>query len=168
MRAEGMAADAVESPMLDPRLHHYLEDRASRAVRELIDASTIQVWKECEMPGAGGYLLCLSTVIAWHRRFEQAGIPAVQLGRALDTSTWVEAGGYRLRSGAVLDHHFLSVGPELALFDPTAGQSAIAADGPVRIEAYTIHDGTSFLEWRRKQFGGQRHATPLATDNSGG
>jgi hypothetical protein len=79
---------------------------------------------------------------------ESAGILHDQLGRQLILGQ-AEAGGYQLPSGEVVDHHFLAVGDELALFDPTPGSTHIGHTAGVPIDCYLAADGTPFTAWRR-------------------
>lgn len=58
------------------------------------------------------------------------------------------SGGYELATGEVVDHHFLAVGAELALFDPTAGSAHIGHTADVSLNRYIVADGTPFPEWR--------------------
>ncbi len=116
---------------------HFLEGRASPAVRNLISQHARRVWEIARNPEN-----CLEMSIHWLRVFEGARVYSVMLGR----SGGSDAGGYRLSDGIITDHHFLAVGAERALFDPTAGQ--FRADGLPALDRYLVHDGRSFAEWR--------------------
>jgi hypothetical protein len=49
----------------------------------------------------------------------------------------------------------LAVGPNRALFDPTASQ--LCGDGPVTLDRYLVDDVTPFPRWREEQ----GHVRPL-------
>lgn len=100
--------------------------------------------------GAGN---CLAAVGVWAPCLRARGVRCEQLGRQLILGM-AEAGGYRQTTGEVVDHHFLAVGDELALFDPTAGSAHIGHTTDMPLDRYLVADGTSFPEWRRLQFGG--------------
>ena len=135
---------------IDYRQHHFLEPRASLEVTELIDSRSRAVWDACTSPGADGALNCLSVRNYWLMEFERAGVACEPHGRGADITVGCEGGGYR-EDGAMRDHHFLVVGRERALFDPTAGQ--FGEPGSARLEDYFVLDllrrrEVCFLEWR--------------------
>jgi hypothetical protein len=50
-----------------------------------------------------------------------------------------------------LPHHWLAIGMELFLFDPTAAQ--FAALGVSSLDRYLVSDGRTFEEWRQARLG---------------
>lgn len=128
---------------------HFLEPVASQPVRDLISRIAGRVWAELNQPGMG-LDNCLAAVGVWARELRAAGIPHEHLGRQLILGK-PEIGGYQLPTGEVVDHHFLAVGDELALFDPTAGSDHIRHRADMPLDRYLVADGTPFPEWRRLQ-----------------
>lgn len=129
---------------------HYLEATAANAVRAFVEASAEEVWQELSLAGMGGPDNCLTAVNLWARRMRNADIPFEQLG-SQTTIGLPFAGGYRLTGGQVVDHHFIAVGAELALFDPTAGSRHIGHSADMSLDRYVVADGTPFPEWRRRR-----------------
>lgn len=127
--------------------HHYLEPGTPSTISTLINARAAVVYAQRSQPGAGGYLTCLGTVLAWHGELQAAGIHVDQLGRATDNRTWHTGGGY-LRPGEAepSDHHWLAVGDCLWLFDPAA--SNIESNCSPDVSRYIAFDGRPFPEWR--------------------
>ena len=126
---------------------HYLEPVATYSVRMFIRQRAARVWEELSQPGMG-VDNCLAACAVWARELASAGIPNEQLGRQLILGQ-PEAGGYQLPSREVVDHHFLAVGDELALFDPTAGSTHIGHSAERQLDCYLTADGTPFTAWRR-------------------
>jgi hypothetical protein len=134
--------------------YHFLEPVASERVRAFIGEIAATAWAELTQPGMG-VDNCLAAVGVWARHLQGARIPHEHLGRQL-TLGKPEAGGYQLPTGEVVDHHFLAVGDELALFDPTAGSEHIGHRADLSLDRYLVADGTTFPEWRRSRFGQAR------------
>jgi hypothetical protein len=66
--------------------------------------------------------------------------------------TWHVGGGYLVPGDTELrDHHWLAIGMELFLFDPTAAQ--FAASGALSLDHYIVSDGRTFEAWRRARLG---------------
>lgn len=131
----------------DPCRYHFLEPGMAREHVAFISDRAPVVWERLSAPGGGGPLVCLSAVNVWAAEFRGAGVVAIPLGRTLDTSTWVEGGGYRLSGESVpRDHHWLAIGDENSLFDPTGAQ--FAPFGGPQLVNYIVADGRSFVAWR--------------------
>jgi len=125
----------------DGTQHHFIEDRASADVRSVIAGRRFVVWARMRSPDN-----CLEATGFWYMEFRAAGVPCVPLGRG----SLSDAGGYlRSDDGGVDVHHFLAVGPERALFDPTASQ--FHDDGPITLDRYLVYDGTPFPRWREEE-----------------
>lgn len=138
----------------DSKRLHFLEAIASGRVRAVVNDDASAVWAELSRPGMGGVDNCLAAVGLWAPRFLAKGVRCEQLGRQL-TIGIAEEGGYRLPTGKVVDHHFLAVGEELALFDPTAGSTHIGHLTDMPLDRYLVADGTPFPEWRRRWLEGK-------------
>lgn len=126
---------------------HFLEPIASNSIRLFLGQTAGRVWDELSQPGMG-VDNCLAASAVWARELGSVGIPHDQLGRQLILGQ-PEAGGYQLASGEVVDHHFLAVGDELTLFDPTAGSTHIGHSAERQLDCYLTADGTPFTAWRR-------------------
>jgi hypothetical protein len=131
----------------NPERLHLLEPVASQPVRDFIQATAEAVWVELSQPGMG-VDNCLAAVGVWARYLRGVGIPHIQLGRHLMLGQ-AETGGYQLPSGELVDHHFLAVGEERALFDPTAGSDHINHSTDMPLDRYLVADDIPFPEWRR-------------------
>lgn len=136
--------------MTDIASPHFLEDRASSEVRSLISDRRSRVDALLLRPGGGGLLNCLSATGLWTQQFAMAGIRAIHLGQSTDTTIGRTRGGYLMPGEAELrDHHWLAVGDNLALFDPTAAQYSDL--GPPSLARYVTFEGRPFEDWRRDE-----------------
>jgi hypothetical protein len=130
-----------------PTRFHFLQPEAPLVVRTFIQETAPEVWEEVSGPGMGGPENCLAAVGTWARYLQGARIPHEHLGRQL-TLGKPEAGGYQLPSGEIMDRHFLAVGDELALFDPTARSAHIDHRADTPLDRYRVADGSPFPEWQ--------------------
>jgi hypothetical protein len=136
----------------DPRRYHFLESGAPEDLVELIEEEAQRVAEYLSEPGRGGLLLCAAAVGAWQRVLGGAGWQVFSEGKQLRQPGYTMHGGYLVPGGSEpADHHWLVVGPEMTLFDPTAGQ--YAEFGPPALERYVASDGLSFVESRRRRLG---------------
>jgi hypothetical protein len=75
---------------------------------------------------------------------------AEQQGLGHDNRTWTYSGGYLLNSDEPpRDHHWLVVGPELSLFDPSWGHQPFGYPEPPDLARYLVGN-TTFPEWKRE------------------
>jgi hypothetical protein len=130
--------------------YHFLEDIAPRAVRSSIDDSADAVWLQLSRPGIGGPDNCLSAQVVWAKVLLERGHRVNLLGSGMVIGL-AASGGYRTSNGEVVDHHFLAVGDNLTLFDPTAGSEHIRHAAGMPLDRYVVADGRPFPEWRRTQ-----------------
>jgi hypothetical protein len=121
----------------DPEQHHFLESRASSAVRRAIHEHAAVVWERIRLK-----LNCLEASIWWHQVFQRESIPSELHGRVGGS----ESGGYLNSNGGVDNHVFVVVGAERALFDATYTQ--LLDDPPWAIGRYLVETGQALPEWR--------------------
>ncbi len=144
----------ADSPQ-DVSRFHYVEPVASSRIRTFIEEAAPFVWLDLSRPGMGGPDNCLAAQAIWARHLANAGVLFELLGSQSGLG-FSALGGYRLSTGELVDHHFLALGEELALFDPTAGAEHIGHTGETPLDAYVVADGTPFPEWRRRRLGQTR------------
>lgn len=134
----------------DPRRYHYLESTAAPDLAALIDAEAEQVWRRLHEPGSGGPLMCTTATFVWSAVLVGAGWTVFSEGTQLRKPAYSMYGGYLVPGERVpTDHHWLVVGPQMTLFDPTAGQ--FAGSGQPSAERYIASDGLPFVESRRRR-----------------
>jgi hypothetical protein len=124
-------------PTDDATRFHYLEDCATSAIRQLIDARAPEVWSRLRDP-----LNCLEACAWWLKGLESAQIRAAMHGRVGLSNQ----GGYVNTNGNTDGHVFIVLGDELALFDPTYAQ--LLDDPPWALDRYRMEDGQPFPLWR--------------------
>lgn len=131
----------------DPRRYHYLEQPAPPWLEQFIDEASEDVL--VQLVGCADVMPdCLTAAITWCKRLEGAGIVVRQEGQGVDNLTWRQRGGYRVAGEtSPRDHHFLVVGEEMVLFDPTWRQ--FEKHGPPTLDTYDMSDGRTFAAWRK-------------------
>ena len=139
-----------EAATPDSQRLHFLESEASPAVRSLIRSEADRIAELLTRPGMGGLDNCRAASIFWKQAFDRSAIRCDFLGTALEVN-FKEGGGYRTPDGEVVDHQFLMVGDELALFDPTALLATIGHHEWLSLDPYIVSDGRTFPEWRTAQ-----------------
>lgn len=130
---------------------HLMEDATPEAIRDVIAACTPAVSVQLSRPG-GGFTNCVSACLYWMQALREAEFGALMLT------------GYYADDPLRAEHHWLVVGSEMLLFDPTAGQfldrgvSSIGVDGyvvrvldPARGRGNFVDQG--FLAWRESMRG---------------
>lgn len=140
----------TEPQEVDPTADHWLEPGAPDNVVSAIARHALEVQQQLSAVGRGSSV-CLSTRDAWADVFDAECIEYRKLGHTLDKFHGRDAGGY-LVPGEVKprDHHWLSVGPRLTLFDPTWGLY-FREFSPPPLDSYITDDGRPFERWRRDQ-----------------
>ena len=131
---------------MDHRRYHFLEPGIAQAIDSLIASASALVWTLLVAPDE-----CLDAVHVWQELLREAQIESEWLGDVIQPD-YSGPGGYRLSDGSLLGHHYLAVGPALALFDPTGWQRAIRDDGGPRLGRYVTSSpggvDVTFLQWR--------------------
>jgi hypothetical protein len=140
------AAGLGQSDNDDPCVDHWLEPGAPPEIVEAIVRHATEVREKLGHVGTGGPD-CLSTREIWIEAFDSESITVLRVGRTMGPND-AELGGY-LVSGETKprDHHWLAVGPQLTLFDPTWSQF-FREFGPPSLDRYIADDGRPFTEWR--------------------
>jgi len=138
------------SQQVDPTADHWLEPGAPAEVASAIARHAVEVQKRLGAVGTGGPD-CLTTRDAWADVFEADSIECRKLGHTLDKYRGRDPGGYLVPGeDKPRDHHWLAVGPDLTLFDPTWGW-VFRDFGPPSLDRYITDDGRPFEQWRRDQ-----------------
>ncbi len=131
---------------MDYRAYHFVEPGLSRVIDSAIASLSKRAWTLLVAPDE-----CLDGVHVWQELLRETHIESEWLGAVMHPD-YSGSGGYRLTDGSLLDHHYLAVGPALALFDPTGWQKTIRDDGGPSLERYVTSSpggvDVTFLRWR--------------------
>lgn len=104
---------------------HFVEDATPEAIRDVIAACAPAVSVQLSRPG-GGFTNCVSACAYWMQALREA-----EFGASMLT-------GYYADDPLRAEHHWLVVGSEMVLFDPTAGQFLDRGVSSVGVDGYVV------------------------------